>query len=134
MPVVTKMSGGLVRIEFERTAPNGLVFRDAIVVSQAQYDSWTQEQIELIEQERYDAWWAIVNAPPVQFPPEGFDYYYDEQGEIVRNADGVPYLVLMAITDPLPEPPEGYAYERDAEGNLVLNILGQPILAPLQGE
>ena len=134
MPVVTKMSNGYVQIDFERVAPNGLVFRASIVAGQAQFDLWTPEQIQLIEQERYDAWWAVVSAPQPLFPPEGFDYYYDEQGEIVRSEDGRAYLVLLQINDPLPVPPWEYAYERDAEGNLVLNILGQPILAPLQGE
>jgi hypothetical protein len=131
MPVASKLANGYVRIEFERTAENGMVFRDAIVVSQAQYDAWTPEQIELLEQERFDAWWAIVNAPSPEFPPQGFDYLYDENMQIVVNEEGKPYLVLVAITDPLPDAPEGYEYERDEEGNLVTNTLGQPILDPI---
>ena len=131
MPVVTKLNNGYVRIEFERTAPNGLVFRDAITLTEAEYNKLTPEQIELMEQERYDVWWQMVNPAPIPFPPEGFDYYYDQEGGIVRNPDGIPLLVLLQIDDPLPDAPEGYEYERDEEGNLVTNTLGQPILDPI---
>lgn len=68
MPIAST-NNGLVTVVFERTAPNGMVFRDAIVISQAQYDALTQAQLDAMEQQRYDDWWAIVNAPPEEEPP-----------------------------------------------------------------
>ena len=77
MPVVSEeqMENGMVRITFERTQDE-YFFRDAIVVSQAQRASMTQAQIDAIEQQRWDDWYAIVTAPseepePVEEPVEG---------------------------------------------------------------
>ena len=54
---------GYVTIEFERgTEP--YLFRDAIVVTPEEYAQLTPEQIDAMEQKRYDDWLAIVNPPP----------------------------------------------------------------------
>lgn len=51
-----------VTIEFERGAEPWL-FRDAIVVTPEEYAQLTPEQIDAMEQKRYDDWLAIVNPP-----------------------------------------------------------------------
>ena len=55
-----------VQIIFERTSTNGLTFRDALWFSQAEYDALTPENILTLQQERFDNWEAIVNAPPTE--------------------------------------------------------------------
>lgn len=39
-------------------------YKDALVMTQEEYDALTPEQINTIQQERYDRWYAIVTAPP----------------------------------------------------------------------
>jgi hypothetical protein len=54
---------GQVQIIFERgDAP--LSFRDAIWMSQAEYDSTTRETILAMQEERYANWLVIINAEP----------------------------------------------------------------------
>jgi hypothetical protein len=40
------------------------VLKDALIMTQEEYDALTEEQIKLLQQERYDRWYAIVTAPP----------------------------------------------------------------------
>lgn len=55
---------GQVQIIFERgEAP--LTFRDAIWLSQAEYDSTPNETILAMQEERYSNWLAIVNSPEI---------------------------------------------------------------------
>lgn len=41
-----------------------LLYSDALVMTQEAYDALTPEQITALQQERYDKWLAIINAPP----------------------------------------------------------------------
>lgn len=52
----------LVTIAFERGEEPWL-FRDAIVVTPEEYAKLTPEDIDAMEQKRYDDWLAIVNPP-----------------------------------------------------------------------
>jgi hypothetical protein len=56
---------GKVQVIFEKGDSNQQ-FRDAIWMTQEEYDSTTSEAIEAIKQERYDNWLAIVNAMPTE--------------------------------------------------------------------
>lgn len=40
-------------------------FRDAIWMTQEEYDNTSSDTIESIKQQRYDDWLAIINAMPV---------------------------------------------------------------------
>jgi hypothetical protein len=41
-----------------------LLYSDALVMTQEAYDALTPEQINTLQQERYDRWITIINAPP----------------------------------------------------------------------
>lgn len=56
---------GKVQVIFEKGDSNQQ-FRDAIWMTQEEYDSTTPEAIEAIKQERYDNWLAIVNTMPTE--------------------------------------------------------------------
>lgn len=56
---------GKVQVIFEK-GDSTQQFRDAIWMTQAEYDSTAPEAIEAIKQERYDNWLAIVNAMPTE--------------------------------------------------------------------
>ena len=43
-----------------------LIYKDALVMTQAAYDMLTPEQIATLQQERYDRWVAIINTPSVE--------------------------------------------------------------------
>lgn len=52
----------MVSIDFEKT--DGVnTLKDAIVVTQAEYDKMTPADIAAIEQKRWDDWIAIITAP-----------------------------------------------------------------------
>ena len=51
---------GKVQVIFEKTGDYG-TFRDAIWMSQSEYDSTSQETINVIKEERYQNWLTIVN-------------------------------------------------------------------------
>ena len=55
-----------VQIIFERTSITNMTFRDALWFTQAEYDALTPENILTLQQERFDNWEAIVNAPPTE--------------------------------------------------------------------
>lgn len=66
---VSILENGLVSDVFEMgEAP--LLFRDALVMTQAEYNSLTPDQIAAMKQQRYDNWIAIITAPPVEEPPQ----------------------------------------------------------------
>ena len=51
----------MIKIDFEFDSPYG-VFRDAIHLPEDH--TFTDDEIQAMKQQRYDNWWAIVNAPP----------------------------------------------------------------------
>ena len=56
---------GKVQVIFEK-GDSTQQFRDAIWMTQEEYDSTAPETIEAIKQERYDNWLAIINAMPTE--------------------------------------------------------------------
>lgn len=58
---------GKVQVIFEKS-DGERTFRDAIWMSQSDYDATSPETIESIKQERFDNWLAIVNALPTEEP------------------------------------------------------------------
>jgi hypothetical protein len=66
---IIKKIDGQVQIIFEKT-DDGRVFRDAIWMPEADYDSTPSDDIETLKQERFDNWLAIVNAMPTELPDE----------------------------------------------------------------
>lgn len=56
---------GKVQVIFEKGDSNQQ-FRDAIWMTQEEYDSTAPETIEAIKQERYANWLAIINAMPTE--------------------------------------------------------------------
>ena len=76
---------GMVSIDFEMT--DGVnTLKDAIVVTQAQYDQLTPADIEAIEQQRWDNWLAIINNPT---PTE---WLLDADGNNVLDEYGNPIV------------------------------------------
>ena len=56
---------GQVQVIFEKS--NGSQsFRDAIWMTQAEYDATSAETLTAIKQQRYDNWLAVVNALPTE--------------------------------------------------------------------
>lgn len=60
---------GQVQVIFEKS-DNGRVFRDALWMSEADFDAKSSSEIETLQQERFDNWLAIVNAMPTEAPAE----------------------------------------------------------------
>lgn len=60
---------GYVTINFEHT-DGTYTLVDAIVLTEEEYNNTTQEQLEAMEQKRWDDWYAIVTAPSVEQPNE----------------------------------------------------------------
>ena len=56
---------GKVQVIFKKS-DGERTFRDAIWMTQAEYDATSPETIESIKQERFDNWLAIVNALPTE--------------------------------------------------------------------
>jgi len=64
----TILENGMVSDAFEMgEAP--MLYRDALVMRQSDYDALSPEEIQAMKQARYDNWIAIINAPPVEEPP-----------------------------------------------------------------
>lgn len=59
---------GQVQIIFEKN-DDDRTFRDAIWMTQAEYDITTSVTIDATKQERYENWLAIVNAMPTEEVP-----------------------------------------------------------------
>ena len=63
MDDIVNQIDGKVQIIFEETdTENNQTFRDAIWMTQAEYDATSADQINTIKQERFNNWLAIVNA------------------------------------------------------------------------
>ena len=56
---------GQVQVIFER-GNDSQSFRDAIWMTQADYDATSAETLAAIKQQRYDNWLAVVNALPTE--------------------------------------------------------------------
>ena len=56
----------MIKIDFEFESPYG-VFRDALHLADGH--TFTDDEITAMKQQRYDNWWAIVNAPPAEEQP-----------------------------------------------------------------
>jgi hypothetical protein len=46
------------------------ILKDALVMRVSDYDALTPEEIAAMKQARYDNWYSIVTAPPVEMPVE----------------------------------------------------------------
>jgi hypothetical protein len=57
------------KIDFEFDTPNG-VFRDALNLSDEL--TFTEEELQIMKQQRLDNWLAIVNAPAIEAVAEDF--------------------------------------------------------------
>jgi hypothetical protein len=57
---------GQVQIIFERISDQGLIFSDALWLSQQDYSNTTPEQILQLQEERYSNWLAVIAAPIVE--------------------------------------------------------------------
>jgi hypothetical protein len=62
MEDIINIIDGQVQIIFER-GTHPLLFRDAIWISQAEYDSTSVETILAMQEERYANWLAVVDPP-----------------------------------------------------------------------
>ena len=58
---------GQVQVIFEK-GEESQIYRDAIWMTQDEYDSTSSETIESIKQQRYDNWLSIINAMPTESP------------------------------------------------------------------
>jgi hypothetical protein len=47
-----------------------LIYSDAIVMKEAEYNLLTEEEIAQMKQARYDNWLVIINTPSEEPPPE----------------------------------------------------------------
>jgi hypothetical protein len=56
---------GKVQIIFEKSQDDQ-TYRDALWMTQEEYDATPNETIESMKQERFDNWLAIINAPPTE--------------------------------------------------------------------
>lgn len=63
MEDIINQINGQVQIIFEK-GEGSQIYRDAIWMTQSEYDSTSSETIDSIKQERYDNWLAVVNAAP----------------------------------------------------------------------
>jgi hypothetical protein len=57
---------GKVQVIFEKSTNDNQTYRDALWMTQAEYDATPSETIESMKQERFDNWFAIVNALPTE--------------------------------------------------------------------
>ena len=64
--IINKIDGQ-VQIIFEK-GEESQIYRDAIWMTQDEYDSTSSETIESIKQQRYDNWLSIINAMPTESP------------------------------------------------------------------
>jgi len=57
---------GKVQVIFEKITTDNQTYRDALWMTQAEYDATPSETIESMKQTRFDNWLAIINAPPTE--------------------------------------------------------------------
>jgi hypothetical protein len=67
MAQIINQIDGKVQIIFEKRQENDIqTYRDAIWMTQEEYDATSSDTIEAMKQERFDNWLAIVNALPTE--------------------------------------------------------------------
>jgi hypothetical protein len=84
----------MIRITFEKTL-NGYTLRDALVLPDDH--NLTEEELEAMKQQRFDNWYAIITAPPVEDPPA------DVPSDIIDVPPTDITPVETPIVDPVPE-------------------------------
>lgn len=57
------LDNGMLRIRFEKTDGKN-TFNDALIFTQTEYDALTEQQIQEMQQQRFDNWLAIINYVP----------------------------------------------------------------------
>ena len=77
-----------IQIKF-KIEENGYSFSDALYLTLEQYQTYTQEQIEVLQRERFDAWMDAINNPPV----------IDQPTEEQLAADGLKIIKDAIATD-----------------------------------
>jgi hypothetical protein len=65
MTDIINQINGQVQVIFEK-GQGSQTYRDAIWMTQNEYDSTSTETLESIKQQRYDNWLAVVNAMPTE--------------------------------------------------------------------
>ncbi len=65
MTDIINQINGQVQVIFEK-GQGSQTYRDAIWMTQNEYDSTSAETLESIKQQRYDNWLAVVNAMPTE--------------------------------------------------------------------
>jgi hypothetical protein len=66
---IVYLEDGRLADEFEiGTEP--YVLKDALVMAPADYEALTLDEIAAMKQSRYDNWYAVVTAPPIDAPQE----------------------------------------------------------------
>jgi hypothetical protein len=66
---IVYLEDGRLADEFEiGTEP--FVLKDALVMQPADYEAMAPDEIAAMKQSRYDNWYAIVTAPPIDAPQE----------------------------------------------------------------
>jgi len=65
MADIINQVNGQVQVIFEK-GQGSQTYRDAIWMTQNEYDSVSTETLESIKQERYDNWLAVINAMPTE--------------------------------------------------------------------
>jgi hypothetical protein len=63
------LEDGRIADEFE-VGTEPYVLKDALVMRVSDYDALTPDEIAAMKQARYNNWYAIVTAPPVEAPVE----------------------------------------------------------------
>lgn len=66
MEDIINQTDGKVQVIFEKTTEDNQTYRDALWMTQEEYDATSSETIESMKQERFDNWLAIVNALPTE--------------------------------------------------------------------
>ena len=75
----------MITIPFEKSDTTGLyVLRDALVLPDDH--SFTENELEVMKQDRFDNWYLIVTTPPIE-------YLLDENGNTVLDENGNPIPV-----------------------------------------
>lgn len=58
-----------VKIDFEK-GEGYYIYRDSITLTQEQFDSLTEQEIEDLKEQRYQAWLTLINTPSEEQPQE----------------------------------------------------------------
>ena len=68
--MVDRLDNGLVSDSFEITQ-GAYTLRDALVMPADQHAALSADEIAAMKQARFDKWYAIITAPPVDNPTDG---------------------------------------------------------------